>query len=203
MKKVAFLTLGCKVNTYESEAMLKLFCDAGYENCVTIADINTVINMAIIYPLLIKEPNITKEIKLKKSPKNINFLGLYLSAIIPPKKVNKNIGTISTKFNDETAIGSLFVTAIIKNITDIFLIQIAACCIISVTKIVVNTVFFNKFKILTSYFFLHLFIIKSGVSLQSTIFLFLKLFLRSILLYYFVLVKQSHTLYMHLRTGYH
>lgn len=32
MKKVAFLTLGCKVNTYESEAMLKLFCDAGYES---------------------------------------------------------------------------------------------------------------------------------------------------------------------------
>ncbi len=25
MKTVAFLTLGCKVNTYESEAMLKLF----------------------------------------------------------------------------------------------------------------------------------------------------------------------------------
>ena len=32
MKKVAFLTLGCKVNTYESEAMLKLFHQAGYEN---------------------------------------------------------------------------------------------------------------------------------------------------------------------------
>jgi len=32
VKKVAFLTLGCKVNTYESEAMLKLFHQAGYEN---------------------------------------------------------------------------------------------------------------------------------------------------------------------------
>ena len=31
MKTVAFLTLGCKVNTYESEAMLKLFCNAGYK----------------------------------------------------------------------------------------------------------------------------------------------------------------------------
>ncbi len=31
MKKVAFLTLGCKVNTYESEAMLKLFEQDGYE----------------------------------------------------------------------------------------------------------------------------------------------------------------------------
>lgn len=30
MKTVAFLTLGCKVNTYESEAMLKLFQQAGY-----------------------------------------------------------------------------------------------------------------------------------------------------------------------------
>lgn len=30
MKTVAFLTLGCKVNTYESEAMLKLFLQAGY-----------------------------------------------------------------------------------------------------------------------------------------------------------------------------
>ena len=31
MKKVAFLTLGCKVNTYESEAMLKLFEQDGYQ----------------------------------------------------------------------------------------------------------------------------------------------------------------------------
>ena len=31
MKTVVFLTLGCKVNTYESEAMLKLFHQAGYE----------------------------------------------------------------------------------------------------------------------------------------------------------------------------
>ncbi len=30
MKTVAFLTLGCKVNTYESEAMLKLFIEKGY-----------------------------------------------------------------------------------------------------------------------------------------------------------------------------
>jgi len=30
-KKVAFLTLGCKVNAYETEAMEKLFRDAGYE----------------------------------------------------------------------------------------------------------------------------------------------------------------------------
>ena len=32
MKTVAFLTLGCKVNTYESEAMLKLFHQAGYQD---------------------------------------------------------------------------------------------------------------------------------------------------------------------------
>ena len=31
MKTVAFLTLGCKVNTYESEAMLRLFQQAGYQ----------------------------------------------------------------------------------------------------------------------------------------------------------------------------
>ncbi|MEG0365748.1 MAG: tRNA (N(6)-L-threonylcarbamoyladenosine(37)-C(2))-methylthiotransferase MtaB [Coprobacillus sp.] len=31
MKTVAFLTLGCKVNTYESEAMLKLFHQSGYQ----------------------------------------------------------------------------------------------------------------------------------------------------------------------------
>lgn len=31
MKTVAFLTLGCKVNTYESEAMLKLFLNDGYQ----------------------------------------------------------------------------------------------------------------------------------------------------------------------------
>lgn len=32
MKTVAFLTLGCKVNTYESEAMLKLFHQSGYQD---------------------------------------------------------------------------------------------------------------------------------------------------------------------------
>lgn len=32
MKTVAFLTLGCKVNTYESEAMLKLFHQNGYQD---------------------------------------------------------------------------------------------------------------------------------------------------------------------------
>ena len=31
MKTVAFLTLGCKVNTYESEAMLKLLTQASYQ----------------------------------------------------------------------------------------------------------------------------------------------------------------------------
>lgn len=31
MKTVAFLTLGCKVNTYESEAMIKEFTSAGYQ----------------------------------------------------------------------------------------------------------------------------------------------------------------------------
>ncbi len=31
MKRVAFLTLGCKVNAYETEAMEKLFREAGYE----------------------------------------------------------------------------------------------------------------------------------------------------------------------------
>lgn len=33
MRKVAFHTLGCKVNTYESEAMKKLFIQDGYEVC--------------------------------------------------------------------------------------------------------------------------------------------------------------------------
>ncbi len=31
MKKVAFITLGCKVNAYESEVMLKLFVERGYQ----------------------------------------------------------------------------------------------------------------------------------------------------------------------------
>ncbi|MDD6213741.1 MAG: tRNA (N(6)-L-threonylcarbamoyladenosine(37)-C(2))-methylthiotransferase MtaB [Firmicutes bacterium] len=33
MKKVAFYTLGCKVNQYETEAMSELFSSAGYEVC--------------------------------------------------------------------------------------------------------------------------------------------------------------------------
>ena len=31
MKKVAFYTLGCKVNQYETEAMLEMFKEDGYE----------------------------------------------------------------------------------------------------------------------------------------------------------------------------
>ena len=31
MKTIAFHTLGCKVNTYESNAMLKIFNEAGYQ----------------------------------------------------------------------------------------------------------------------------------------------------------------------------
>lgn len=31
MKTVAFYTLGCKVNQYETQAMRELFLDAGYE----------------------------------------------------------------------------------------------------------------------------------------------------------------------------
>src|SRR6516165_9499795 len=31
MKKVAFYTLGCKVNQYETEAMMELFEDSGYQ----------------------------------------------------------------------------------------------------------------------------------------------------------------------------
>ena len=35
MKKVAFYTLGCKVNQYETEAMLELFEKVGYEKAET------------------------------------------------------------------------------------------------------------------------------------------------------------------------
>lgn len=33
MNKVSFLTLGCKVNQYETEAMQELFKKRGYEIC--------------------------------------------------------------------------------------------------------------------------------------------------------------------------
>ena len=46
MKTVAFHTLGCKVNTYESEAMKKLFIQDDYEvvdfkECADVYVINT------------------------------------------------------------------------------------------------------------------------------------------------------------------
>ncbi|AGC69117.1 2-methylthioadenine synthetase MiaB [Thermoclostridium stercorarium subsp. stercorarium DSM 8532] len=46
MKKVAFITLGCKVNTYETEGMKRLFEKSGYEvvepdNCADVYVINT------------------------------------------------------------------------------------------------------------------------------------------------------------------
>ena len=37
--KVKFYTLGCKVNTYETEAMEQQFMTYGYELCENVADI--------------------------------------------------------------------------------------------------------------------------------------------------------------------
>ena len=46
MRKVAFITLGCKVNTYETEGMKRLFEKSGYlivepEDCADVYVINT------------------------------------------------------------------------------------------------------------------------------------------------------------------
>jgi threonylcarbamoyladenosine tRNA methylthiotransferase MtaB len=53
MKKVSFLTLGCKVNQYESNAMAQKFIEAGYEICdvdkkpdIVIVNTCTVTNIA-------------------------------------------------------------------------------------------------------------------------------------------------------------
>ena len=52
-KKVAFVTLGCKVNQYESNAMAEKFIDNGYEICdvdekpdIVIVNTCTVTNIA-------------------------------------------------------------------------------------------------------------------------------------------------------------
>jgi threonylcarbamoyladenosine tRNA methylthiotransferase MtaB len=44
LKKVAFITLGCKVNTYETEGMKRLFEKDGYE----VVDPETVADVYII-----------------------------------------------------------------------------------------------------------------------------------------------------------
>ena len=44
MKKVAFYTLGCKVNQYETDAMMELLKNAGYE----IADFNDYADIYVI-----------------------------------------------------------------------------------------------------------------------------------------------------------
>ena len=43
-KRVAFLTLGCKVNSYETDAMIKLFLDKGYE----VVEFNSVADIYIV-----------------------------------------------------------------------------------------------------------------------------------------------------------
>ena len=45
--KVAFHTLGCKVNSYESQAMLNMFEEAGYEEVdfKEVADVYVVIHV--------------------------------------------------------------------------------------------------------------------------------------------------------------
>ena len=52
-KRAAFLTLGCKVNSYETDAMQKLFEDAGYETVAFQEEADVMFNSALIYELAI------------------------------------------------------------------------------------------------------------------------------------------------------
>ena len=57
MKKVSFYTLGCKVNQYETNAMIQKFQEAGYEIISMneeIADIVLVKNADILSDFLLK-----------------------------------------------------------------------------------------------------------------------------------------------------
>mgnify|MGYP003590185276 FL=1 len=50
-KKVAFMTLGCKVNTYDSEAMMEIFETAGYSivDFSKVADVDVINTCAVTH----------------------------------------------------------------------------------------------------------------------------------------------------------
>lgn len=81
-KTVAFLTLGCKVNSYETDAMEKLFIDAGYQvsNFNDLADIYVINTCTVTNVADRKSRQMLHRAKKKNSNAVIVAVGCYVQA---------------------------------------------------------------------------------------------------------------------------
>ena len=88
MKKVKFLTLGCKVNLYETEAMKGLFENAGYEVTESEDADVFVINTCTVTAMSDRKSRQMIRRAKKKNPKSIvAVLGCYSQ--VAPEEVAK------------------------------------------------------------------------------------------------------------------
>ena len=95
MKTVAFHTLGCKVNTYESNAMLKIFNEAGYQE----VDFKQVADVYVINTCTVTNTGDSKSRQMirkaiRKNPKaTICVVGCYSQTA--PEEIEKIEGAVS------------------------------------------------------------------------------------------------------------
>lgn len=99
MKKVAFYTLGCKVNQYETEAMLELFKKDGYEqvNSEEYADVYVINTCTVTHMSDRKSRQYIRRVKKKNPDAIIAVVGCYSQVspeeILDIEEVNLVMGT--------------------------------------------------------------------------------------------------------------
>lgn len=99
MKKVAFYTLGCKVNQYETEAMIELFEAKGYENVPTedYADVYVINTCTVTHMSDRKSRQYIRRVKKKNPEAVIAVVGCYSQVspeeILAIEEVNLVMGT--------------------------------------------------------------------------------------------------------------
>ena len=103
MKKVAFYTLGCKVNQYETEAMLELFEKEGYETAETedYADVYVINTCTVTHMSDRKSRQYIRRMKKKNPDAIIAVVGCYSQVspeeILSIDEVNLVMGTNDRK----------------------------------------------------------------------------------------------------------
>ena len=103
MKKVAFYTLGCKVNQYETEAMLELFEKEGYEKAETedYADVYVINTCTVTHMSDRKSRQYIRRMKKKNQDAIIAVVGCYSQVspeeILSIDEVNLVMGTNDRK----------------------------------------------------------------------------------------------------------
>jgi threonylcarbamoyladenosine tRNA methylthiotransferase MtaB len=79
MKRVAFYTLGCKVNQYDTESMINLFRDAGYEvvDFREEADVYIINTCTVTHQGASKSRKMTRRAKRRNSESVVSVVGCY------------------------------------------------------------------------------------------------------------------------------